>query len=665
MSQLYLHVGDAVRYNPHSRVMNSGSVSHRPDRAIAWAGFLIGLVVTAFNLIHSNEYLLTMGPLLAVSCTVHLVLTREQTPLPHLNTAGRLCPARLQVLPLIVLPLCNIALASFLISSAQPRPALAFLLYACTAGFTAVHAAHPAHSRLGIAMLIVQVILLGLFARSSAYYQFPAIPGIDSSSHAAVIAQYLESGRIPLYYSSLQAFNYYASLPLGHILSAMAQLLSGATIKSAMFIAWTTPQVLTSLAVFVVGRRLFDNSTGILAMLLATTADYQIAWGAANPIAMTCGLALFSTVLLTTVGHTQTMKTTSALLVFLMAAIVFTHTVTYFIVMVFFALLVVANPLYRSFYPLHSAPTRLINPGIFPLSVVFALLHSRFAFILPTETSFLERQLAYWLDSITNKAVLLNRSADISSLAGTMPAVLNISGQLLLFGLGALGCLLLAQPSAVNARRFSLLTLLVVMIGLPLSFPLFAIANIQPTRWPAFYYLILGIPAATALLAYSMRLPRSVLRNAAVFVVTGTAVFLMATNSVSNPGSPFYTHAANEPTTYLASEEEVATFLNAATGVVRAEGRLGSHLRNTFSLDPPFSKHVDAPRGSDPFLLLWRERSAGRPVAVYSEESGYHLTVLPQRFPLEAAGENTVVYRSQQVHVFSSSSRESSAPRIS
>jgi len=42
------------------------------DGIFAVAGFMLGLFITSLNLIYSNNYLISLGPLLAIACLLYL-----------------------------------------------------------------------------------------------------------------------------------------------------------------------------------------------------------------------------------------------------------------------------------------------------------------------------------------------------------------------------------------------------------------------------------------------------------------------------------------------------------------------------------------------------------------------------------------------------------------
>jgi len=637
--------------------MHSTLRTMRPDRVFGWGGSILGLTLSAFNLIHVNEYLLTMGPMLTVMCMVHLRASRNEIPLSGVVVADS--EARLRRLVLMCLLLCDGALLAFL-SAMESRTLPFFLLYATTSGLTAsAVVVRLSDDKTTIAFLCAQIILLGVVIRASSYFLMEGIPGIDSSYHAALIAEYVESGHVPLFFSKLADFNYYHSLPLSHTFCAAAQLIAGTGTKTALFLAWSVPQVLGSLVVFLIGRKLFNASVGLLAMLLAVTADYQIMWGAANPIAMTYGLALFATLLLVTLGIAKQASTTTLALV-LTVAIVVTHTVTYFIAVVLLAALCVARPLYRILYNKTSSESSVISlAGLFTLTIL-VFVHSNFLYTMPSQASFFDRQFAYWAGSIETEAAFLNRGIEGVQRAGIAPAILNISGQLVLLGLGVLGCLLIAQPKDTTPMRFSLIPTLVIMVALPLSFPLFGLANIQPTRWPAFYYLLLAIPASLAVNVYMSRFLGVTRAGAAVFLLVACTSFLMATNSTGNPDSPLYAEGVNEPTVYSRAERAVALYIERAEVRAVLDGRLSGHLRNSYELDVSLSSRMLSP-GDGPYLLLWRERLTGRPAKVMLVHDGVvtsSLMRLPYDFLERQVEEHHTLYANLGVTVFFASASQ-------
>ncbi|MGB7002492.1 MAG: hypothetical protein WBE22_10925 [Halobacteriota archaeon] len=42
------------------------------DGIFAVVGFMLGLIITSLNLIYSNNYLISLGPLLAIACLLYL-----------------------------------------------------------------------------------------------------------------------------------------------------------------------------------------------------------------------------------------------------------------------------------------------------------------------------------------------------------------------------------------------------------------------------------------------------------------------------------------------------------------------------------------------------------------------------------------------------------------
>ena len=47
------------------------------DGIFSVAGFALGLFITSLNLIYSNNYLISLGPLLAITCLLHLQFKDE------------------------------------------------------------------------------------------------------------------------------------------------------------------------------------------------------------------------------------------------------------------------------------------------------------------------------------------------------------------------------------------------------------------------------------------------------------------------------------------------------------------------------------------------------------------------------------------------------------
>jgi hypothetical protein len=628
--------------------MTESLVQRNIDVIIALIGIAAGIGISCLNFIYSNEYLITMGPMLAIVCLVYIIFRRKLlSDHPTAADAGT-------TLILVVNIVFWISFAGSIYSLSTEilhRPVIYFLLSSLSASMIAVQIIY-CRGKGAISLVIFEILLLSVSIRASAFWVFPTIPGIDSWEHMVIVLDYVTQGHIVKYLSFYEGLNYYYSMPMMHLNVASMQIVTGVDYKAAMFLGASLPLLLSTVFVFLIGQALVNAKVGLLAMLLLNLSDYHIRWGAENIIAMSLGIALFTIIVYLLIRDSRQPRVSNASLVVLfMIVLVLTHTISSFIMACFLLMVVIGSYLHEFLYPDHSHFERsIVTPTLVAIFMASMLVHWMYAYIIREGLSFFEAMTSWYYGSITEKAELLvTRPPPPATEVGWLGPIVNISGYLLLLLWGIVGCLIWLSWRPHSKSRIGLIAALVVLIGLPLSFPLF---GIEPTRWPAFYYVILSIPVAVGVLTVINCIGYQKLRHLVLVCLMFAFSFIMITNSVSNTDSPVYTPYLNERLVYTESEIAAGQIMEVYDGPIISDARYGGSLKMTYHLANVLSCRMLDERGLNSSLVLWRDILSERPVVICTPAKGTHLTVLGKGYEQKLESSHNLIYINKDTKAF-------------
>lgn len=627
------------------------------DVVVALIGIAVGIGISSFNLIYSNNYLITMGPMLAIVCLVYLFLRRR------LLSDSAEPPGSSRTLFLAISVLFWVSLAGSIYSLnlyALHRPLIFFLLTSLSAAMIALQILN-CRGKATVYLVIFEILLLSLTIRASAFWVFPTIPGVDSWEHMTIVKSYVTQGRIVqlFQYAGIEEhLNYYFSMPMMHVNTAITQIMTGVDFKTAMFLGTSLPLLMSTVFVFLVGQSLVNTKVGMLAMLLVSLSDYHILWSAGNIIAMSFGIALFTIILYLLTVHGSQFKVSGKILtILLLAALIFTHTVSYFIMAVFLAMAAIGSNVHRFLYPHRSQLEREVvtTPTLAQLFVVAMLGHAMYVYVTSEGTSFFQFMVRSYYGSITATAeFIVTKVSPVISEQGWLGPILNISGYLLLLLFGVIGCLLWLSWKHHSNIKTSLISALIVMIGLSLSFPLFRIAEIEWARWTVFYYVIVSIPAAMSIVTITNCVKYQTLRNIVLSCLIFGFSFFMITNSVANMDSPVYAPHLNERLAYTEAEVAVREIAGVYDGQIITDGRYRAVLVEMLNREPgSVSSDMLSEREPDGnYLIIWREVLNERPAQITARFNKYQLAFLGESYEQKLENSHNLVYSNKDIKIF-------------
>ncbi len=264
------------------------------------------------------------APLVALFFLARKPDTPERRPSPPEVSRGVL-------LGLGVLFLVSTALALLLAHNepiSSPRPWLFFALIFCGSFSIISQILIVNLRRSAVLWICAQIILLLLTLQISEYFLYPSVVGIDPWWHLGFTNNLLNQGHIP------QGFSY-SGLPNMHILIVTVQELTGVDYKMGAFLGpGLALTVLNPLLILLLGSKIFGTREGLLASVLLSSANYYLAYSIdiiPNSFAATLSLLALSILFL---FQNRTKYPTTLMLLIVFIALILTHALASFILLV-------------------------------------------------------------------------------------------------------------------------------------------------------------------------------------------------------------------------------------------------------------------------------------------------------------------------------------------
>ena len=354
------------------------------------------------------------------------------------------------------------------------------------------------------------IICTGIFQRATGYYASMLYSGVDIYSHVEFSTGVISAGSLA---GMGQTKYFYA--PVYHVLASWSSLLLNISLRHALFlIVSVAVTVLPSLVVYLLGPRLLDRTTGLIAALLLMGSDFLVNWGI-RPTPTSLGIVFSGFAVLATlnylgVARSVTRRDPRKLLIFVLFLVVlnFIHQFSLFVTVILLSSVILGIALYDS-----SLSTASFNLSIITGLILF-LNFTITKYAGPgTEKSFQDVVLRNFVltilqtsayarvdrDSTTGVVPTFPSDPAITPLGAEGLSIPHVIGSSILLTFGILGVLLFVDRSRRTGRSrwgFAIgmaagVALLITLIG-----PVFGIRNLLPFRWFAFIYLPLSLLAA-------------------------------------------------------------------------------------------------------------------------------------------------------------------------
>ncbi|QLG60397.1 hypothetical protein [Halorarum salinum] len=595
----------------------------RIDVAAAGLGLLLAVLLFPLRFLSSQIYIVTLPIVLGVACVLYLLAVRgnrSESGLPRLGAwFARVGPG------LVLFALGGMVLVA---AVAGERSRTFYDLGGIVGTLLLAQVLLLRDRDLHPGAVLAQVVAFGTVLRFAALYTAPGFIGVDVWSHVTYVEAIVQQGSL----APVSDSKYYAS-PFYHLLTAIAVDFYDLSIRNALYLTLGVAMPVSTLLVYGTARLLVPARWAAFAAGSYVMADHAIRWGI-HIIPTSMGLVFFLGLLFVLVRILQSDHAARdfLLLVFFSVAIILTHQISSFIMLVLVGagllgqLLLhfdfVSEPRVRSpFATSGPNPVNLFGLLVFDMGLITFMWS-----LTPYQgETFLETVLSYLYVTLVDSAGFLSGvsssggggaaaggEAPGSQFLATLSTYVDTVGFLLLLGATVVGTLAVLRRRRASHATTTLWIAVVVMLVFVLGLPLFGIENFVPGRWKAFLYAPMAVLGAVGL----RYLARSVPRGVAVplllaFVLVFPGVMIMS--SPGTPDSPVFT-SQHERLSYTDTE---LTALETIGGMTDDQQHIaGEHVRTDHPYQTVFTRSEAA--HADP-IRLENGRAAGQGPTVYRE----------------------------------------------
>ncbi len=583
------------------------------DGMFSIIGFGLGLFITFLNLIYSNNYMITLGPILTIASVLYLRF-RNKILTNGTNFSLNFNSRTLKVINILYLVSISIALFSYQQASPYYRPPVFFIFISFGVALLGLEILSSGFKdNFKIFGMIFKILLISLILRTSAYFISPYPIGSDPWAHADLINDIFHFGSLNVPPTDVSV--YYVNYPLMHLYAVIINLIGNVNIKGSMFIIGVV-LTLSTVFIYLIVKNITGNiNLALLSLLMLNFADFHIQWSV-EVIAMSFGIAIYTILLYLIMKRNERYQVLNRLvLITFIFIIVWTHTVSGFIALILVISLYVGSLIYELIYKKSEQEVALISFIFCTLFIILLLFHW-----MDPNYPFFDSIIKTLINSLSLEAKFLGRATS-SNDAEHWQTILDILGFLIYIFFGIIGILYCLSKKYATKTKVSLIFTLFILFFIFFAFPVFGMRNILPYRWPAFIYVSFVLFTGIGLMGISSMLKSKRLRAAFILAMLFVSSVFMITNSITDMDSPFYGKEINQKFIWTDSEMTLFEKINKSyDGEVVADLQTSDQIFRTYLKRKQTVDYQSTIEGDLDWeymnnkLVIWRKISLTRPV---------------------------------------------------
>lgn len=524
--------------------------NRRYDVDAAKLGLILAILLFPLRFVASQILINTIPIVLGIACLLYLLAARSD----HQTTAG------LPVLPTTVVRIApsivmvGVGVLAVLASMTGGR---GFVFYDIAALLTSLVLAQVLFARnedLVPGIVLTQIVGLAAVVRLAAVFTATTFFGVDIWTHMYQLVGGIHAENS---LAAISGDKHYAA-PFYHLFVSGGADLMEVSPRHALFLTLGLAMPLSVILIYMSARLFVPARWALFAAGMYAVSDYAIQWGI-HVIPTSLGLVFFLAFLyvLIRVLHSDYKTRDFFLLVLLSVAIILTHQVSSFIMLVLLGAGLVAQGLLST--GLFSIPSaRSTDTSRIPDSVnlsglmVFNLGFITFMWSLTPYrgSNFLSTILRFFSQSIADSGLFQLRSTrdtaaadapeQATTLAGQVASYIDELGFLLLLMLTVIGCLYVLRRQRASHSGFTLVTAIVIMLMFVLGMPLFGVNTFIPERWFAFLYALMVIMSVIGVRFLARQVdPTLFVAVFVIFILLFPSVMLLSGNgAIDSPAFP-------------------------------------------------------------------------------------------------------------------------------
>ncbi len=588
----------------------------RLDIIAGLLGLLAALALLPVQLFLDDVYVRTLPVVLLVASLLYLIAARSEFPgeLPVLSARmSRLLPSLIVVGCAVLLALAGLmgsrGMVFYYIATVVGAGLLVLILFVDEEYFSPT-------------LLLFLIILFGVVIRFSALYTTPGYIGIDIWSHAADWSTAIrDAGSL----APIEGRKYFAA-PLYHLLVVGSSLLLDVPVKTALYLVLGIAMPLSVVLIYSTATFFVEKRWAVFATAVYAMSATVIEWGI-HIIPTSLGLVFFLAIFyaLDRMLRIDYRPRDFLLVVFFSVAVILTHQISSFIMVVFTGSGLIA-------YFLISLGVFDIGQGTWKRSstresvnltglMVFDLGLMTFMWSLTPQSgdtflvvmmTYLEEALETGDTGTVSQGNIPESVLPAPTMMDTLVEYLDVLGFLLVLMLTIVGCYYIIRQENISHATFTAVVATVSMLVFVFVFPMLGIRTFVPGRWFPFVAAPMAVIGAIGL-AYLVdnTNPSIVLTVLLVFILIFPAASMFSSDSTLE-SPPF---EGTQPR-YSYTNAELA----AVDAMEQYTAPRDENNTKYWATDHPYQTVFDR-------TLYWRSISAteghGVPIGLYDNNNGF------------------------------------------
>lgn len=429
------------------------------------------------------------------------------------------------------------------------RPAIYFTLVAAACASVALEILYSGSRIKWGGIILIKILLIGIALYGGLYYEFADVYGTDTRYfHHPKIALMLERGHI----LEGTAYSYY---PMFHLMAAETSILTSLNVRDSIFSSITFLYAFSVIFVFLIGQKVINTRTGLIAALMFAFGDAVIVYGS-QTIPMSLGLFFFAIILCLFIVNAPKPLYKRGLAFFLFISLLLTHTVAVFIMFVSTTFLIVWKEINKYLNKITITKLTILWSTAIAFGII-VIVYWMYSFQCPHCFSFFDQMLYSLRNSITMDSAIASSEgldyvserisplpsyaqsslSDINSPPPYFEYILDHLGYLIFLGMGIIGTYMWLRSK--DNLKVPLCLTMVSLFACLYGPPLIAIKNTAPGRWFIFIYVILSIVSAYGIFKL-INLINKRYRAAIIVSIIFLISFFMIVSTISNDDNPLY-----------------------------------------------------------------------------------------------------------------------------
>ncbi len=497
------------------------------DVILSVMGFGLGLlIISLYYIINLNQK--DIGIAILSSCLIYFLFRNKFKSEAAISSREDRLKSILGILFYLIFLTCILIYSMNL----YYRPISYFILICVLA---ALIASQILYIREGdrVASVLLQIFLLSILIRVGIFYNFPSLMGYDAYFHASMARVITDTGFVAPIETSSKYFYY----PLAHIFVSVTQVMGETDIKDAMFYSIGFASIFSTVAIYLIGKKIEGPQMGLLATLLINLNNHNIVAGIANITPGSLVLCYFIFIIYAIFSEKQSLRYTGFILL-VTILMVLTHQLTTFVVFLSLVSIYAGRYLHNHVYK--SLPIKTTSFNYILFFIISLQTYWMFTFVNPN-TSFLEMVLSPLMDvlqagaSYSSDELIVGSGNNQETLEVLL---LHISYLALPFF--AIGGVLawFSRGDVKKVNKFSIALVVVILYSLAYGIPLLGMRNFLTSRWFPLISVFLVLVAASYMLKLVSLFNSKKAKVSAIFIIILLFSFVMVTTPGINKDNP-------------------------------------------------------------------------------------------------------------------------------